>query len=74
MCAADPMVVSLAVASGPRRAKPRTPELEPRALDVLTSSARAATFAVKRYMLVRARDNRLLARAIRRHLGRTRAS
>lgn len=72
LAAAQATLASLSVVLGssPRRAKPRTQGEGPRSMEVLASSARAAKFRLAKSALPRARDNRLLAWAVRSYLRR----
>ncbi|MET0524055.1 MAG: hypothetical protein ABWZ91_04590 [Nocardioides sp.] len=72
LAAAEATLGSVAVVLGsrPRRAKPRTQGEGPRSMEVLASSARAAKFRLAKSALPRARDNRLLAWAVRSYLRR----
>jgi hypothetical protein len=72
LAAAEATLESVAVALGssPRRPKPRTRGEGPRSMEVLASSARAAGFQLGKSALPRARDNRLLAWAVRSYLRR----
>lgn len=65
--------LGLALGSGRRRPRQRTPDGAPGPLEALASSARATAFSIQKSALLRARDNRLLARAVRRYLRRTSA-
>jgi hypothetical protein len=62
--------VAVALGSSPRRGRPRTQGGGPRSMEVLASSARAAKFGLAKSALPRARDNRLLAWAVRNYLRR----
>jgi hypothetical protein len=75
LAAAESVLTSLAVALRPgrRRAPQQKAGEGRRSLEVLASSARAARFRIEKSTLVRARDNRLLARAVRGYLRRTSA-
>jgi hypothetical protein len=72
LAATEVTLGSLAIALGsrPRRGKPRTQGEGPRSMEVLASSARAARFQLAKSALPRARDNRLLAWAVRSYLRR----